>query len=445
MKTKACAIGTLGNGAGGVLRKGCFIASVVLCAVVILQGFGVAMAQPAQPQDPRDEIIRQLQLRLDRVEAELKEMKSHPNSAITNTPVPPAASTGVPASVVPEADPDRDLRDVRPRYPSLQFHGFGDFSYVANDRPQGKNSFSMGQLDFFINSSLAENMDVLSELVAETRPDNDVKFEVERLLLRYSPSEYLSLAVGRYHTAVGFYNTAYHHGKLFQTAVGRPLIYSFEDDEGVLPMHNVGLTANGRIPSGSLGLQYTLEIGNGRSYSNTGGEPVLSVSDDNSFKAVNLALSARPEAMPGLQLGVSGYYDRLTPEVLPRVNQTVMAGYAVYQRPKFEWLNELLWIQHVPTGPDHPTEAWSAYTQIGRQFGDFRPYVRYQYLRASRDDVIFSNFSQTGIIHGPSLGLRYDINPLATLKVQYDHYWQSRGNFGRSRINQVTTQVGFGF
>ena len=400
----------------------------------------IGQGTPGQPADARDEIIRQLQQRLERVELEMRELKNGQKRSDTNSP----ASSMLDISDT-RTDAEGEYPETRSRYPNLQFHGFGDFSYVVNDRHGEHNSFGIGHLDFFLNSSLSENMEVLSELVAETGRDNDVKFEIERLLLRYTPGDYLSLGMGRYHTAVGFYNTEYHHGTLFQTAVGRPFIYDFEDAGGVLPMHNVGITANGRIPSGSLGLQYVIELGNGRAYSNSGGEPVLNVSDDNSFKAVNVGLSARPESLPGLQIGFSGYYDRLTPEALPRVNQTVLAGYVVYQRPKFEWLNELLWIHHNTDGDGPTTHAWSAYSQIAQQFGAFRPYLRYQYLHAPRADIIFSNFSETGTLHGPSLGLRYDINDLATLKLQYDHYWQSRGNFGRSTLNQVTTQVGFGF
>jgi len=33
---------------------------------------------------------------------------------------------------------------------------------------------------------------------------------------------------GRYHTAIGWYNTAYHHSAWMQTAIGRPLLFAFE-------------------------------------------------------------------------------------------------------------------------------------------------------------------------------------------------------------------------
>src|SRR5207247_10157642 len=49
-----------------------------------------------------------------------------------------------------------------------------------------------------------------------------------------------------------------------QTTIDRPFIFAFEDEGGILPVHNVGLSASGQIPSGRLGLRYIAEIGNGR-------------------------------------------------------------------------------------------------------------------------------------------------------------------------------------
>jgi hypothetical protein len=45
--------------------------------------------------------------------------------------------------------------------------------------------------------------------VFEADPSNSVGVDVERLLLQYSLNDYFDLAVGRYHTDIGFYNTAY--------------------------------------------------------------------------------------------------------------------------------------------------------------------------------------------------------------------------------------------
>src|SRR5205807_2958732 len=132
--------------------------------------------------------------------------------------------------------------------------------------------------------------------VVEAGPGNAVGVDVERMLLEYSHSDYFNLAVGRYHTAIGYYNTAYHHSTWFQTTTGRPFLFEFEDKGGPLPIHNVGVSLSGRIPSGTVGLHYVVEVGNGRasrSYLPPLGQTATAVQnyvDENTHKAINVAI-----------------------------------------------------------------------------------------------------------------------------------------------------------
>ena len=208
-------------------------------------------------------------------------------------------------------------------------------------------------------------MNALAETVIEADANEHFGIEVERLLLQYTPREWFNVAIGRYHTAIGYYNNAYHHGKWLQTATERPRIFSFEDESGVLPIHNVGVSMSGALPSGRLGLRYVAEIGNGRRYE-PGAEAVQNLSDNNDFKAVNLALTARPDWLPGLQAGVSVYFDRLTSSLAPTVNQTIVAAHAVYLSPEFEWLNEGVMVRDASGRGTF--ETFGFYTQLARRF-----------------------------------------------------------------------------
>src|SRR5581483_7638069 len=163
------------------------------------------------------------------------------------------------------------------------------------DRKGDTNSFVLGQLDLFITSQLSEKVNFVTEMVVESDDRNAFGVELERMMLQYSHNDYFNIAFGRYHTAIGYYNTAYHHGTWFQTEVGRPFLFNFEDDGGPLPVHGVGVTANGRIPSGKLGLHYVAEVSNGRTSRSPLDEPVQNVIDENNGKAYNLALYARPD------------------------------------------------------------------------------------------------------------------------------------------------------
>jgi hypothetical protein len=263
--------------------------------------------------------------------------------------------------------------------------------------------------------------------------------DVERYLLQYSPNDYINIAAGRGHTAIGYYNTAYHHSTWLQTTTDRPFIFEFEDHGGILPIHNVGVTASGLIPSGSLGLHYVAEVGNGReSRHPLTEEPVQNETAELNHKAFNLALFARPEAVRGLQTGVSVYRNLLAPANIGKVTETIIAAHAVLIRPRFEWLNEALLDRHSIVGTSEVFNTPAFYTQTSRQFGSFRPYFRYQYLNGSRKEPIFSD---VGLRHGPSIGLRYDASESVALKFQYDH------TFLRDlpAINGLNLQLGFTF
>lgn len=379
--------------------------------------------------ESQEALIRKLLARVESLESEmhqLKAQKSRRESPKEAMPPPAEAEVAPPE----EASP-------RGTFPNLKLRGFGDVDYHWADRGADKNAFRLGQLDLFLTSQLSENLNVLSENVIEADEDNHFGFEVERLLLQYTPREYFNIAVGRYHTAIGYYNTAYHHGRWLQTAVGRPRIFSFEDEGGLLPIHNVGVTVSGAIPSGRAGLHYVAEIGNGREYT-PGKVAVQSLSDNNDFKAVNVALFARPDWLPGLQAGVSVYYDRLTASLLPTVNQTIAAAHVVYVSPAFEWLNEALLVRDSSSLGTFQTHA--VYTQVAKRFGKFRPYARYQFLDANERDPIMQFAGTTGTHQSVSLGTRYDFSELAAFKVQWDHALGSDDGGAR---NELTLQLSF--
>ena len=202
-----------------------------------------------------------------------------------------------------------------PTFPQLQFHVFGDIDYHADNLKADHNATTLGEFDVFLTGQIAPELSVLSETVVSPDSTNTYGIEIERLLLQYRRNEYFNLDVGRFHTDIGYYNTAYHHGTWFQTAVGRPSIVNFEDSGGIIATHSVGASLHGSIPSGSLGLQYFAEVGNGRQYqSPTSSEnQVGNIFDDNDYKATNIGFKMRPDAIDGLQVGAGFYHDLLTP------------------------------------------------------------------------------------------------------------------------------------
>ena len=329
-----------------------------------------------------------------------------------------------------------DHEDTPGGTPKMQIQGFAEVNYRASNEKGKTNTFALGQLDLFITSRLSEKFSVLSELILEAGDDNTFTFEVHRLLLKYSLNDYLNLSAGRYHTAIGYYNTAYHHGSWFQTTANRPFLFAFESRGGILPLHNVGFSATGRIPSAPFGLRYVAEVGNGRAFRSPQARPVQSAVDENNGKSFNLGVFARPSQVPGLQTGFSIYRDHLTPEGAPKVGQTIMAAHLVYQNTRDEFLNEALAIRHSSAGRVFYIPGF--YTQYSRRFGNARPFFRYQYVNASESEPIFR---AVGRRNGPSVGLRYDLTDFANFKLQYDRTSRRR----LSTLDELILQLAFTF
>ena len=278
---------------------------------------------------------------------------------------------------------------------------------------------------------------MLAEAVIEGNEANTIGLDLERYLLIYNPGKYLNLSIGRYHTGIGYYNTAYHHGAWMQTSVDHAFLFRFEDDGGILPIHNVGVSAHGLIPSGKLGLHYIAELGNGRTSRSTFAEPVQNEVDENNGKAYNFGFYAQPTWVRCLQTGISVYRDSLSPAGLPKMQRTILAAHAVYQTPRLEWLNEAMVIRNAALAGRTFNTA-GGYTQISHRWGKYRPYFRYQYVNAPVSDPIYGD---VGLRHGPALGARFDANNFTALKVQYDRNsaWIS------SDTNAIGLQASFTF
>ena len=413
----------------------------------------ILQAQQSKPGDVTAADKQTLQLllqRVDQLEARVRQLEAERQPAAVVSPAPgPTQKSAPPVSEAEQqaesAVPERmDLSKTL-----LRLRGFGDITLHGDTRKGNTTAFTLGQLNLFVTSDISEKFKFLSEIVFEGGPDNiygltrgennTFSVDVERYLVQYSHNDYLNISAGRWHTAIGYYNTAYHHSTWFQTTTDRPFLFNFEDRGGILPIHTVGVSASGLIPSGRLGLHYVAEVGNGRaSRSPISQEPVQNVVDEQDHKAFNLAIFARPEAVRGLQLGFSAYRDVLAPANSPRIGETILAAHAVFTRPQFEWLNEALVVRHSVVGTSQVFNTPGFYTQISKQFRFYRPYFRYQYVNGSNREPVFPDIR---LRHGPSVGLRYDASESVALKLQYD-YTSLRG---QAAINALALQIGFTF
>jgi hypothetical protein len=386
------------------------------------------------------------------------------NSAAPPPPEAPIEPTA--HSLVPPQDTAVGGHNMAlPEGPVLNIRGFFDFNFgvgsianplvypIVNDgcstcgnpSTAAHSAFQAGEFDLFMTSKISDHLSFLAEVVLGPDDTNVFGVDIERYQLTYRANPYFSAAAGRFHTSLGYYNTAYHHGTWFSTAEGRPIMYLFEDSGGILPVHMVGLSFNGDVPhTPTLGLHWIAEIGNGLSSNPFAAESVQNFYSDRNYKATNLAAYIRPQFLQGLQIGGSWYHDGINPSQalnplpIPEIKQNIESAYAVYFSEKWEFMSEGVLLTNHLSGTTQNFRSPMTYTQVARGFGIYKPYVRYQYVSDSGRDPV--NLLK-GTYYGPSVGVRIDFATYAAFKLQFNHLYQSSQLAG----NGLDAQVGFTF
>jgi hypothetical protein len=391
------------------------------CSFTLLMGTfmtaGGGMAVAAEPPDTKDQVIQKLLERLEALERQVAALEQarapQPGQAL------PAEPTPAPSAIATAQPPAPQDTSSQPDNPSrFNFHGYADVDFQRNVDGNTKK-FEQGEIDLFATEQLAPHLTALMELALETDAEtlaDDVEINVERMLLQYRGNDFFNADIGSYRTALGYYSTAYLRGAWLQTAISRPKMFTFEDQGGFLPLHAVGVSVNGRVPSGSLNLHYVLEAGSSRNYGNTAGlglEPSFN-------RATNLAVYSQPAGVPGLEIGFSTYHDLFSPAAGFRLDRSVWMVHFVYVRGRVEFLNEGMRIG-LSDGSLGSGTGLGFYSQIAyRLASSWKPYGRVEYLNAygtgAIDTATAREYEPWKTVY--TGGVRHDLTDSVALKLE---------------------------
>lgn len=280
---------------------------------------------------------------------------------------------------------------------AFELLGFADVSYHhdlhdAAAPEENNGSFNIGPVDLYVAESLGPRLDVLAEIAFESGI-----VDLERLQIGYLFSDALKVYAGRFHTSLGYWNAAYHHGAFLHTTIERPFFLRFEDDGGILPVHSVGLSFSGRQFFTAGELSYVATVGNGSSIALEDGLYVLdpnNESDPNKNKAVGLRATFAPARFGGLALGASAYNSRVlneeslpTPPLTLDVTQTILGADLTWFGEPWEFIAEYFMVRDKDQVGTKTTTNHLSYVQIAREFaGRASPYARHERMALDEDD-----------------------------------------------------------
>ncbi len=338
-----------------------------------------------------------------------------------------------------------DALNEKPFGPKLDMKGFADISFTADDNvsddEQNYNTFSLGQLDLFLTSELSERINVLSEIVFEHEEDNDLEIEVERLEIKYALSEFFNIKFGRMHTALGFWNTEYHHSSWLHPTSFRPIIHEWEDESGIIPNHFVGLYIFGKTHFNRFDFEYDLGVANGRSKR---ADKIQNMQDGNDSKAFNARFQFAPESLPGLKFGASAYADKIpadgsTEGRAGEIDELILGGHIVYFKENLELMAEYMHLNHNDEVSHDDFDTFGFYLQGAYQFNKLKPYYRFELVDFAVDDPFYTEENHDIIRH--TLGMRWDPIIWNSIKLEY-------GFSGRNEVEDIhslTIQSAFSF
>lgn len=309
-----------------------------------------------------------------------------------------------------------------------KIRGFIAVNTILED---GKFSFGIGEQDLFITSELNDNITFLGETVFKYSPSSATNFNVsiERVVINYNFKGNHSLLIGKHHTPINYWLDTYHHGRVFFPTIGRPLLFAAH----MVPIHTTGLAIQG-LNLGKLRFGYNLMIGNGLGSSD--------VKDNDNYKSVTAAVHIKP--MDKLQIGASFYNDVISEGaevhgkvIDEKVNQQLYTATIAHFGSKFEVLAEGTFASNYAKSTGI-VNSFTSYLYAGVRLTEkWIPYFRIDYLKYQEEELYFEKDDTTSSL----AGLRYEINYLIVVKIEYQH--TERGEIGTSDL--FNTQIAIGF
>jgi hypothetical protein len=319
-------------------------------------------------------------------------------------------------------------------HPPVVIRGFADVDFGTTDNRADADGFSLGQFVLHMASPLGRKVSFFAE-TSFTPRSNTFNLELERLSVRYDVDDRLKISMGRYHTPINYWNTAFHHGLWLQTTIRRPEMIQIG---GVFqPVHFVGLLAEGAVGPPTVGLGYNVGVGNGRgALIGRGGD----AGDVNRNRAWLAKVYVRPAQLYGVEAGAAVYHDLITTTGSPGFREIISSAYVALSRETPEIIAEFANVNHRDPAGGATFNSRAFYVQAAYRppsLPQWKPYYRFERLFGVDGEPVFGNVDQTI----STAGVRYELTDVAAIKLEY----RNRRESSAPRSNGAFVQVAFVF
>jgi len=288
-----------------------------------------------------------------------------------------------------------------------------DFSYgrgAASNTNFRNGSFGLGQAGFFLTHPFDDHFRFLGEFVLSASTAATFSISAERLQIGYTLNDLWGVDAGRFHTPIGYWNTAYHHGAVMHLSVARPFFLNFDGLGGLVPIHAVGLMTGGHTHTEETGIEYRAYVANGvriggintAAGTTTGTLDPRNLQDISKNKMFGIDLQVRRQdgLWEGGQLGVGGLYHRVQAQdsnsaVLAEIDQFLIALDLAYEHRPIQFVSEyFLYVDRIRFGGSGTSLGHAFYSRAGYTlYKHWTPYLGWEQLRVEGVDPYFTRLA----------------------------------------------------
>jgi hypothetical protein len=324
----------------------------------------------------------------------------------------------------------------------LNVYGNIDYGVSKQDGQPATNSFAIPQFDLLFTGS-KDRLVFAAEVLFDVDQGNDITVDIDRLKISYLWRSWLAISAGKFHTAFGYYNTAYPQGAAFyELAVDRPVLVASHDNDSLLPALGIGVRADGRLSLGAAGaFHYDLDVMNGR-----GVDPneATNVTDHNNDKSINVRLRYEPAFLDGLIIGGNAYFDQIPASAVQPLDlrEQIFGAHVAYVESPWHLILEGYVIRHL-TEDGFLFRTLAGLGQLGYSLGDFTPYLRLELVRfPAGGDPFFAlgGSASRGSMTDVSAGVKWTISSAFVMKLELED-----NEAAVNDIRSVITQAAFAF
>jgi hypothetical protein len=262
--------------------------------------------------------------------------------------------------------------------------------------------------------------------------------DLERFQIGYEVVPDTMIWLGRFHQPASAWDTEHHHGRYLQTAITRPSIENWEDEDGLIPQHITGALVESRRQMGAeAGVQLSAGVGAGPALTTRDNQPIDLLGNNPGKHGLSLTgrLAFLPDYVGTSSAGLLFGHDQLFAGsaialTTLRSNHATLSIYGAYVDWSVEawrFIGTAYYVDVVLDRPNRDESFISAYVQAERQlphrltaFGRIESSPR---MRESRYAALLDDHTMNIdiSIRREAAGLRWDYARRQALTCEFDH------------------------